>query len=89
MFERFWRADRQGTGAGLGLAISLKRIVEASDGQIEIADALKVARLFAWSGVYRQGLDGADVAQRIACKVRANSRGSSGTPRFTPRRHCK
>jgi signal transduction histidine kinase len=37
VFERFWRADRQRDGAGLGLAIT-KRIMEACGGRIEIAD---------------------------------------------------
>ena len=38
VFERFWRTDRQGAGAGLGLAIT-RGIMEACDGHIEIADA--------------------------------------------------
>ena len=38
VFERFWRADRQRSGAGLGLAITGK-IMEACGGQVQIADA--------------------------------------------------
>ena len=38
VFERFWRADRQRSGAGLGLAITLK-IMEACGGQVQIEDA--------------------------------------------------
>ncbi len=38
VFERFWRADRQRSGAGLGLAIT-GRIMEACGGRVQIADA--------------------------------------------------
>ena len=38
VFERFWRADRQRSGAGLGLAIT-RSIMEACGGHIEILDA--------------------------------------------------
>jgi signal transduction histidine kinase len=38
VFERFWRADRQRSGAGLGLAIT-RKIMEACGGQVQIADA--------------------------------------------------
>jgi signal transduction histidine kinase len=38
VFERFWRADRQGAGAGLGLSIA-RTIIEACGGRIDIGDA--------------------------------------------------
>ena len=38
IFTRFLRADRRGTGAGLGLSI-VQRTLEAHDGRIEISDA--------------------------------------------------
>lgn len=38
VFERFWRADRQTSGAGLGLAIT-RTIIEACGGRIDIGDA--------------------------------------------------
>jgi signal transduction histidine kinase len=38
VFERFWRADRQRSGAGLGLAIT-RKIMEACGGEVRIADA--------------------------------------------------
>jgi two-component system OmpR family sensor kinase len=38
VFERFWRADRQRSGAGLGLAITQK-IMEACGGRVRIDDA--------------------------------------------------
>ena len=63
VFERFWRADRQGAGAGLGLAIA-RRIIEACDGHIEIADAegggalirLKFPTMAPYSGIVRQNV---------------------------------
>jgi signal transduction histidine kinase len=38
VFDRFWRADRRHSGAGLGLAIT-RSIVEACGGRIELRDA--------------------------------------------------
>lgn len=38
VFDRFWRADRRRSGAGLGLAIT-RRIVEACGGRVELGDA--------------------------------------------------
>jgi two-component system OmpR family sensor kinase len=38
VLERFWRADRQHGGAGLGLAIT-RSIMEACGGRVEISDA--------------------------------------------------
>jgi two-component system OmpR family sensor kinase len=38
VFERFWRADRQRSGAGLGLAIT-RKIMEACGGTVRITDA--------------------------------------------------
>ena len=38
VFDRFWRADRQRSGAGLGLAIT-RKIMEACGGRVQIGDA--------------------------------------------------
>ena len=38
VFERFWRADRRSTGAGLGLAI-VRRVMELHGGQVVVTDA--------------------------------------------------
>ena len=38
VFDRFWRADRRYSGAGLGLAIT-RSIVEACGGRVELTDA--------------------------------------------------
>ncbi|AMN38493.1 sensor histidine kinase [Rhodoplanes sp. Z2-YC6860] len=38
IFERFWKGDRQGHGAGLGLAI-VSRIMTGAGGSISVADA--------------------------------------------------
>ena len=38
IFERFWRGDTSRSGAGLGLSI-VRRIMEASDGAVLVADA--------------------------------------------------
>lgn len=38
VFDRFWRADRRRSGAGLGLAIT-RSIVEACGGRVELVDA--------------------------------------------------
>jgi len=38
VFDRFWRADRQRSGAGLGLAIT-RKIMEACGGGVRIGDA--------------------------------------------------
>jgi signal transduction histidine kinase len=37
-FDRFWRAGSGGGGSGLGLAI-VRRLVEADEGEVELADA--------------------------------------------------
>jgi len=37
-FDRFWRAGSGHGGSGLGLAI-VKRLVEADEGEVELADA--------------------------------------------------
>jgi signal transduction histidine kinase len=39
VFDRFWRADRQRSGAGLGLAIT-RKIMDACGGCVQIADAV-------------------------------------------------
>ena len=46
VFQRFWRAERQKSGAGLGLAI-VKRTMEAHGGRVTIADAPGGGAVFA------------------------------------------
>lgn len=38
IFERFWRADRRGSGAGLGLAI-VRKVMDRHDGRVTVDDA--------------------------------------------------
>ena len=45
IFERFWRGDRNGGGAGLGLAI-VERIMKALNGSVVVGDAPEGGALF-------------------------------------------
>jgi signal transduction histidine kinase len=65
VFERFWRADRQRSGAGLGLAIT-RKIMEACGGRVQIDDARDGGALVSlWfpnpSSLHGRGADGAGV----------------------------